>query len=157
MSIETTPNDIAEFIYRQYPGAQWGDLVLQPYAYPLTFSPLASSGTASNTITFEANSDFFWCSFQFQVFASPAVALTANTDLVPPITIQMVETSTGNQIFQNPLYLTNLGAVLDRGDALSYVRRFVSNSTVQVTLVNQEATARIVQIALHGIKVLAKG
>lgn len=77
------------------------------YAYNTIHSAIAAAGTDSKTISVAADSDFYLV--KMCMFADIAGAVqTDATRVIPLCTLQLTETSSGNQMFDSAIALNNI-------------------------------------------------
>lgn len=119
------------------------------FAYSVNFLPLAASGTQTQSISIQSDTDF--------ILLYGTMVATQTDNVTPlafaPALVQLRDGSSGNDLFQSPLHVENVfGDAMQPGIfAVPYYLR--ANSNLQVTLQNLEANDRNYRLAFHGCRV----
>lgn len=134
---------------------------LQDYFWYTTAAPLnlAVAAQASQTIQIDANSDFLWIATSYQ-FSLNAALLTEATNVIPLLTLQIVDTGSGKYLMNSPLPLPTIAGDGKRPYRLIGPRVFAANSTIQLNWANYAVAASpnyYGWIVLHGIKQYRRG
>ena len=127
------------------------------YIYQLGAINLAPNATANATVNVQADADFI--AQKFTVMADVAGAgQTLNTLVIPLVRVQLTDTGSGRNLFDQPIDLSSLGIALVPYN-LPVERRFSANSTIQATFTNYDAaqTYANVRLMMHGYKAWAMG
>lgn len=127
------------------------------FIYTLAATALAPAATANATVNIQADSDFIV--HKMTVMADVAGAgQTLNTLVVPLVRVQLTDTGSGRNLFDQATDLSALGIALVPY-MLPVERRFAANSTIQATFTNYDAaqTYANVRLYLHGYKAWAMG
>jgi hypothetical protein len=122
------------------------------FVYGITLTVVAAS-PATGAIQIQADSDFELQKLSF--FADIGLAIqTADSRVLPLVTLQLTDTGTGRQVFNTPI---SIPAIMGDGQIpfiLPTVKSFAPNSSVQVSLANYSAaTDYNIHLALIGSKV----
>ena len=126
------------------------------FAYPLTFGALAPGASLSQTIQIDAASDFYWTALeQVTMVTGTTTAPTAATLVLPLITIQVNDGGSNRNLFQNPILLPHISGYGSWPHFWRHPRLFKKNSSINITLVNAEATNTYsaVYLTFEGFKV----
>jgi len=83
-------------------------------------------------------------------FTSKDAAFTENNNF----TIQLVNTSSNEQIFSQPVFIEHAGSKANLNATFITPRRFESKSAVRLTLTNLHTAALTIQISLPGYRVI---
>lgn len=77
-----------------------------PFVYEMDFANLVHATNANGNIQIQADSDFKWS--KGAVFGDLAgAAQTDSSQVVPQVTVQIIDSGTGRNIFQNPIQVTS--------------------------------------------------
>lgn len=122
------------------------------YTYQTKVATLAASGTATITIDIEADSSFIWLKTTFSVTANTAA--TRNTEIIPAVTVQINDTGSGRLLQQEPVQISDMAGSGILPFILPVPRTFKPKSTIQVTFINKDTVAQVVDLSLvfHGYK-----
>lgn len=121
--------------------AQWyqgRSLLLVPYGYNLTFSALASGGTASQTINIAANADFIITGIHHRANVA-AAGQNASTKVAPLARILITDSGSNEQFMNSAVDLENYSSNDQFMINLDYPRIVSGRSTLTVQLTNYDA------------------
>lgn len=121
--------------------AQWyqgRSLLLVPYGYNLTFSALASGGTASQTINIAANADFIVTGIHHRANVA-AAGQNASTKVAPLARILITDSGSNEQFMNSAVDLENYSSNDQFMINLDYPRIVSGRSTLTVQLTNYDA------------------
>lgn len=121
--------------------AQWyqgRSLLLVPYGYNLTFSALASGGTASQTINIAANADFIITGLHHRANVA-AAGQNASTKVAPLARILITDSGSNEQFMNSAVDLENYSSNDQFMINLDYPRIVSGRSTLTVQLTNYDA------------------
>jgi hypothetical protein len=110
---------------------------------------LGASGSATFSFTVDGDSDFVTTELRGAVYTASYAAIVAN----PAILVDVIDSGSGRSPFSQPVLFDNLFGTAQRPGTLPYPKLFRANSTVNVELSNQVATAYVVELAFVGFKV----
>lgn len=134
------------------PPQQW---TADYYVYPIFFSSLAPGADAQGSIEIQADSDFEWLSSTYHAFNTAAPEQTADSTIVPPITVQIQDTGSGRNLFDLPAVVSTVFGI----GALPYIlpisRIFRARSSILFTVSSFAAgggTTFGLRLNLHGRK-----
>lgn len=123
------------------------------FIYNQNFLLIAPAAVQNQNIQVQADSAFKLTALSFQADIA-AAAYTESTRPIPLCTLQMVDTGSGRQLFQNP---APIEAIFGNGQLpfiLPLNRIFMPSSVIQMTLTNfSAATTYSVRLQLIGMKV----
>lgn len=122
------------------------------YVYGNTISSIAAAAQATSQISIDSDSNFFAVKLNF--FASIAGAVqTADTRVIPLITIQITDGGSGRNLLNTPLPLSIFMGYGELPGILPINRVFRGNSTVTFTFSNfSAATTYRLDFGLVGVK-----
>ena len=123
------------------------------YSYSLAVTGLAAGATLIDNTTIEANSDFILT--KMTAFADIAgAAQTSDTRVVPLVTIQLTDTGSSFNLFDEPQAISNLTGIGSIPFILPLAYRFARNATLRCEFVNFSAATTYdnVQISLVGFR-----
>lgn len=113
----------------------------------------AAAPTATALINIDADADFYCIGLSYQADVA-AAALTESTNIIPLVTLQITDTSSGKALMNTPV---PMGAFMGDGKRpyrFPRPRIFAANGTVQLNFVNfAAATTYNLRLTLHGYKV----
>lgn len=120
-----------------------------------TIDPLNAGLSATRTIQVEADSDFLALKLTYFAYITGGAAQTESTRIIPLVRMQIQDTGSGRNLFNQSVAMT---ALFGLGD-LPYIiplkegRKFNSNSGITFTLTNfSSATNYGLDVVLSGIK-----
>lgn len=126
------------------------------YSYTAPILALAAGATAPATIAIEADSFFYMNAMSYQADVA-AGALTESTNIIPLVTLTILDTGSGRQLMAQPV---PMGAIMGDGKRpfrLPKPRRFAPTSQIILTAVNYSAaTAYNLRITISGFKVYSQ-
>ncbi len=122
------------------------------YIYELEVLALVSGATATDSFNIEANSDFIWTKGMY--FADIAAGIqTDGTRVIPLVSIQLIDTGSGRQIFSNPIPISSVFGTGKFPYLLPLPYRFARNATLQGTFTNFDAAATYnIRLAFGGYR-----
>lgn len=123
------------------------------FVYTLTFSALAAAAAAQDAIQIQSDSDFELQ--KLTVFADiAAAAQTDSTRVLPLVTVQITDTGTGRQLFNNPVAIPALFGDGQIPFILPTTKLFSRNASVTVAVSNfSAATTYNLRVFLIGSKI----
>lgn len=130
-------------------------LVITPTAYNLTFSALAQGTTQSSPLSITANADFVLVKLAHR--ANIAAAQTVASMTAPFVRVQITDSGSNEQFFQNAPDLMNVSQNGQAALELPYPRWVGGRSALTVQLTNYAPTAETYAIDLSLIGVLVRG
>jgi len=108
------------------------------YTYQSEITSIAAGANASDNINIQADSDFILYKLSF--FADiGAAGQTADTRVLPLVTIQITDTGSGRQVFDGPLPIPAIFGDGQLPFILPSPRRFAANSTIALSYANYDA------------------
>lgn len=139
---------------KQTPGVQYSEDFT---VYELDFLAVAPAATANNAIQIQADSAFRWTKSAFYATIANA-AFTLSAIPIPSMTIQIVDTGSGRQLFNAAVPVTN---VFGRGE-LPFInpvgRIFKERSSIAVTVANFDAAVTYnLRLSFIGTKLFPYG
>lgn len=127
------------------------------YAYSATFLSLTFATQATQNIAIEADSDFWLTAISYQAFVDDSDVLTVNTNVVPPVTLQLTDSGSSRNLFAAPVSINTLCGDGREPHRLIHPRLFRRTSNIQVAVVNfgsaSDASLDYLQIVFEGFKV----
>ena len=128
------------------------------YVYSAPIANLPAGGSASFSISFQADADFVWQKASFQAYATTPVALTANTRIIPAVTVQMTDTGSGRDLFDQPIPIPMIFGTGELPFIIPTPRLFAARSTLKIDFTNLDAsTAVYISLAFIGYKAYRAG
>lgn len=125
--------------------------------YELDFLALAAGATANSAIQIQADSAFRWVKGTYYATIANA-AFTLSATPVPSITLSVVDTGSGRQLFNNPVPVPS---VFGRGELpfiLPVSRIFKERSSIAVTVSNFDAAVTYnLRLSFIGTKIFNIG
>jgi hypothetical protein len=110
------------------------------FSYPVTFTTLANGVPQSTNLAIDAGSDFYMTALTFLATdAANTAAVTADTRIVPLVTILLTDSGSNRQLMQNPVPLDAIGGNGAWPHRLIHPRLFVRNSNIQVLVQSFDA------------------
>lgn len=112
---------------------------------------------ASQNIQIDSDADFMWIATSYQADIAGAT-LTEATNVIPLVTLQIVDTGSGKYLSNNPVPLAAFAGDGKRPYRLIKPRLFGANSTIQLQWANYVtgATVQTIRLVMHGFKVLSR-
>lgn len=142
-------------------GAQHSQYTDDFFIYPATFAALAAAGGAGVfNIPIQADSDFEWIESTCAAFIDGTAAGTALTDaLYIPIDVQIVDSGSGRQLFNQPVPITSFAGTGKQPFILPVPRKFMARSNIQITATNNDPNNKYDQVFLNliGRKIFKMG
>ena len=135
--------DVEAFVSRFYGGKP---LLLTPYAYNLTFSALAQSKQATQSISIAANADFVMLGLHHR--ANISAAQQVGTKTAPFARVLIIDSGSNEQFTAQAVDLENYSSNGSIPNNLSYPRIIAGRSTLTVQLTNYAPTAETYNIDL---------
>jgi len=144
------PNYISPGVDSQH-GVVW---FRQPFVYTITFLNILAAGVVTNTTNIQ-NDSYFVCTEQTAFIVDHATGNTTITDpAVAPMLVQIVDTSSGKFISDNPVALANWFGTGERPFVwLARAQVYRPGGQIQAQLTNNMATAQDVRLAFIGFKI----
>ena len=125
------------------------------YVYESEAIPVVSGQNVTDTINIEADSDFMLQKLTY--FADIGTGLqTAETRVLPLVTVQLTDTGSGRQLMQNPIPIPALFGTGELPYIIPNPRKFLRNSTIQINYINYAVappTDYNIRLAFHGYKI----
>ena len=129
------------------------------YVYEEDFAAASfTAGAALNgSIEIQADSDFVWQKASF--FADIAAAAQTDSSRVLPLsTVQLIDTGSGRNLFENAVPVPSVYGTGELPFVLPIPRLFFARSTIQVQVTNfSAATAYGLRLSFIGYKAYPKG
>lgn len=127
------------------------------YTYVEDFSSLAASGTDSGNVQVQADSDFALQKLSY--FADIAgAAQTADSRVVPLITLQIIDTGSGRNLFESAVMIPAIFGTGELPFVLPTPRVFAARSTITLNVANVSAsTTYNLRLNLIGYKIFRPG
>jgi hypothetical protein len=128
------------------------------YGYPFTFLALAPAGTASQQVTIEQDGDFFLNTINATALVAAAATPTTHaTNILPNVTIQLVDQASGRNLFFAPVPLASLAGTGEFPGRLIHPRRIQRSGTLVLQIASYDPTTTYATliITLLGFKVYA--
>ncbi|MGH8677508.1 MAG: hypothetical protein ACREUQ_04055 [Burkholderiales bacterium] len=117
-------------------------VIEEPFAYSITFT---AAGSVNGVIQIQADADF---KIMAGAFFSGDADVTADTWVIPDLTVLLTDTGNGRQLSDQPLQVSNWF-----GDAkLPFVWPVPKLLTARSTLQVQISEAQDLQLVFHGVK-----
>lgn len=136
---------------RQYIGKDF-------YVYSAGVDNLAASGSGSDQITIQADADFVLQKMSFTAFAATPVALTNSSRIIPAATVQMIDTASGRELFDEPQDIPGLFGTGELPFIMPTPRLFPARSTVRFDFANLDASTAVrLRLLLIGFKAYTVG
>lgn len=129
----------------------------QNYVYTFNVGTLAGGGAASANINIEADSYFVWQATTYFVTADPAAGQTADTRIVPEVTMSLTDGGSGRRIFDTPQAISSFAGTGELPYILNMPYLFSKKSTLNADFVNLIAATAFANLAvsLHGFRIYA--
>ena len=122
------------------------------YVYESQAIGLAPAASANDTIQIEADSIFILQKLAYHADIA-AAAFTDSTRPVPNVTVQLTDTGSGRQLFNEPIPIPSIFGTGQLPGILPNPRLFERNSTIQVAYTNFDAAATYnIRLAFVGYK-----
>ena len=123
------------------------------YVYSFNVASLAAGASAQDTINIDSDSNFHWVKGSF--FAAIASATqTDSSRVLPLINLQLTDTGSGRQFFDNPIPITTFFGTGEIPFILPLEQIFSSNSTIKADFTSFDAAATYtdIELSLIGFK-----
>jgi hypothetical protein len=117
------------------------------YTYTLETTALAPAGVGNDTVNIQADADFVVTDLAIMADVAGAQQQAATIE-VPLVRIQLTDTGSGRNLFDQPVDLGIFG-VINRPYELPVERRFAANSTIQCTFTNYSAATTYANCRLY--------
>ena len=126
--------------------------LLDYYVYNFDFPALAPATVDTQRAEIEADANFIW--MKTSGFADIAAAIqTAETRVVPLVTLQVFDTGSGRQLFNGETPWSNVVGWGEIPYILPIKRKYKANSVIRVTATNfSAATTYNLKLSFSGIK-----
>ena len=127
------------------------------FVYDIGPTIVSAGSQVQSTIQIQADSIFLWerCSYYATIADA---AFTAETQPVPNVSIQVVDSGSGRQLFQNPQPIPSLFGTGTLPFVLPTPRYFKPNSLVQIQLANFDAAVEYsIRLSFIGSKIFQFG
>jgi hypothetical protein len=112
------------------------------FSYPVTFTTLLNGVAQSTNIPIDAGSDFYMTALTYLATdAAGTTVLTANTRILPLVTILLTDSGSNRQLMQNPVPLDAIAGDGAWPHRLIHPRLFLRNSNIQVLVQSFDANA----------------
>lgn len=137
------------------PGTPQGQYTADYFIYPLIFDSIAPGATAQNQIQIQADSSFEWMSSTYYAFDVTAPAQTANTRIIPPLRVQIIDSGSGRQLLDEPISVNNLFGSGNLAYILPQYRSFKPRSSIIIQVTSFEPGGGVtygLELCLHGRK-----
>lgn len=127
------------------------------FVYAINFAGLAAAATANGQIQIQADSDFE--TQKLSMFADIAgAAQTAETRVLPLVTVQVTDTGTGRQVFNIPVPIPGIMGDGQIPFILPTTKLFTKNASVAFQVSNYSAvTTYNLRLLLIGSKIFTYG
>jgi hypothetical protein len=126
------------------------------FTYTLNFLALAGATTVTNTLSFEAQTDFRWIKACF--FADIATAVQTDSSLVVPLVTILMSEGSGEQLSNIALPLNSIFGYGKDPFILPISRIFLGRSTINVQATNlTAATTYNLRLCFIGAKIYTDG
>lgn len=123
------------------------------FVYDATFAALASLTSSQQNIQIQADSSFKWTAAAFYADIA-AAAFTASAQPIPNVTIQILDTGSGRQLFQDPIPVPSVFGSGQLPFILPVPRIFKARSAIQLTAANFDAAVDYnLRLMLIGTKI----
>lgn len=127
------------------------------FVYTASFLALAPNGTAQQAIQVQADSDFKWVMSSYEADIA-AAAFEQATAPVPNVTLQIVDTGSGRQLFSNPIPIPSVFGTGQLPFVLPIPRIFKARSSIQLIAANFDAAVTYnIRLSLIGTKIFQMG
>jgi hypothetical protein len=144
--------EIEAFASKFYAGRA---LLLTPYGYNLTFSGLAASASASQTLNIAANADFIALTVHHRANVA-AAAQNVSTKTAPLVRMLVTDSGSNEQFTNSAVDLENYSTNGNIINTLPYPRIISGRSTLTVTLTNFDAASTYnIDVFFEGVLVRA--
>jgi len=108
------------------------------FGYTVNLGALAAAAVANANLAISADSDFWWTGLTYQTDLAGA-AVTEATRPIPLITVQITDTGSGRQLYNNPTPLGNVAGTGPLPYRLIHPRFFARSTTIQINATNYSA------------------
>lgn len=127
------------------------------YIYEVDFADLDAGENLNGNIQIQADSDFKW--ERAVLFADIAGAVqTSNTRVVPLVTVQVVDSGSGRQLFQSPVAVASVFGFGVLPFILPIPRIFMARSNIAISVANfSAATTYELRLSFIGTKIYQMG
>jgi hypothetical protein len=142
---------------RQQPRAALPNPRRDFFVYGVNFANIAAATPSQAAVQIQADSDFELQKITY--FADIAGAdQTEATRVLPLISLQLIDTGTGRQLFNTPIALPAIGGDGRIPFILPTTKIYAANSSITVAVANYSgATAYALRLALIGTKIFRYG
>lgn len=130
-----------------------GDTAKLLYTYSADSGQIAAGATATDKISIEADSDFVIVKQSMHVSDGAGAAITGAGKILPNVTVQIIDTGSGRQFFDDEQPVGNLFGTGEIPFILPVQQLVRANSVLRVNFTSFEAAAnRRVQLSFIGYK-----
>lgn len=127
------------------------------FVYQIDFSNLAPGGTSTGNINVQADSDFKWIKATYHANETN-VSQQQSTRVIPLVTVQITDSGSGRQLFNNPVPIENVFGTGLLPFILPVYRIFKARSNIAVTLINFSAGSTYnIRLSFIGTKIFKLG
>ena len=146
-----SPDGVFMLAGQQYVGKDF-------YAYSAGVDNLAASGSGQDNISIQSDSDFVVQKMTYTAYATTPVALTASSRIVPAVTAQIKDLSSGRDLFDEPLDIPGLFGTGELPFIMPTPRLLPAKSTLAFTFANLDASTGVrLRVFLIGYKAYRAG
>lgn len=125
------------------------------FVYDISFLALLSGTSQQGSVAVQADSNFKWTAAAFQADIAAAAYLSGTTP-IPNVTVQVLDTGSGRQLFQDPIPVSSIFGNGQLPFILPVPRIFKARSSIQITAANFDAGVDYnLRLALIGTKIFA--
>lgn len=124
------------------------------YTYAANLASLAPGAVATVNVQVEADSDFEWMKSAFFGISTITGAATFTTAELPLITVQIQDSGSGRNLFNQPVNVLNICGDGKLPNVLPVARMFRANSNISFSFTNisSATTYSLIQFAMIGRK-----
>lgn len=123
------------------------DVSYLPFVYTADFLPLAASGTDTETVTIDHDSDFILGKQTFAVFDTDGVGIE-----FPNFTARIIVTTSQRQLQNQATHALNLFGSAQRPNVLYKPLVLSSKATFAIEATDLSGAASNIRLAFHGVK-----
>lgn len=140
------------------PGYQYPNKPQDWFSYPTQFSSIAANTPQTSNVQIDAGSDFFLTAITYSAYlAGSTTAITAQTRIIPGVTLLITDSGSNRQLMQNPVPLPLLAGDGEWPHRLIHPRLFYRNSNIQLAINAYDASAGTawdtLYISLEGFRI----
>lgn len=122
------------------------------YVYDALANPLPNGGAAVDNIQIQADADFIWQKATYLALAATPANLAADTRIIPAATVQLTDTASGRELFEQALPIDALFGTGELPFILPTARLLPARSTFRVNFQNLGTTPMRIQLCMIGYK-----